>query len=79
VQQKYTFYKSLESRAKQGIPRQNKEKQNNDKNTICLPWHNANIFVEPLILLGFWALDKSKYQEFTKFENIEISTCDVMK
>jgi len=26
-----------ETLAKQGIPGQNKEKQNNDKNTICLP------------------------------------------
>ena len=37
VQQKYTFYKSLETLAKQGIPGQNKEKQNNDKNTFHLP------------------------------------------
>lgn len=37
VQQKCTFYKSLETLAKQGIPGQNKEKQNNDKNTFHLP------------------------------------------
>nr|DAT49680.1 MAG TPA: hypothetical protein [Caudoviricetes sp.] len=27
--------------AKQGIPGQNKEKQNNDKNTICVPRHSS--------------------------------------
>ena len=30
-----------ETLAKQGIPGQNKEKQNNDKNTICVPQSEA--------------------------------------
>ncbi|HCW28125.1 MAG TPA: hypothetical protein DGF66_09885 [Lachnoclostridium sp.] len=30
-----------ETLAKQGIPGQNKEKQNNDKNIICLPRHSS--------------------------------------
>ena len=30
-----------ENLAKQGIPGQNKEKQNNDKSTICVPRHSS--------------------------------------
>jgi hypothetical protein len=32
-----------ETLAKQGIPGQNKEKQNNDKNIICLPRQYTNL------------------------------------
>jgi len=35
------FTITLESLAKQGIPGQNKEKQNNDKNTFHLPRHSS--------------------------------------
>ncbi len=33
--------KSSKFLAKQGIPGQNKEQQNNDKSTICLPRHSS--------------------------------------
>lgn len=46
VQQKYTFYKSLETLAKQGLPGKNKEKQNNDKNTLCLPRHSSFMIMQ---------------------------------
>nr|DAV99709.1 MAG TPA: hypothetical protein [Bacteriophage sp.] len=36
-----------ETLAKQGILGQNKEKQNNDKNTICLPRHYLPYTVKP--------------------------------
>jgi len=39
--------------AKQGIPGQNKEKQNNDKNTICVPRQGTNFLLKMLYLLGF--------------------------
>jgi len=49
-----------ETLAKQGIPGQNKEKQNNDKNTICLPrQYTGNGLMkclERLILLDFPAV-----------------------
>lgn len=44
---------TLEPLAKQGIPGQNKEKQNNDKNTICLPWQCLRDGAKALSLLGF--------------------------
>ena len=37
----HTFHKSPKSLAKQGIPGQNKEKQNNDKSAFYLPRHSS--------------------------------------
>jgi hypothetical protein len=45
--------RSPETLAKQGIPGQNKEKQNNDKSTICLPRQCLRDGAKALILLGF--------------------------
>jgi hypothetical protein len=47
------IHKSPKSLAKQGIPGQNKEKRNYDKNTICLPRQETNFLLKVLYLLGF--------------------------
>ncbi len=56
---------TLETLAKQGIPGQNKEKQNNDKNTICLPRQCLRDGEKALILMGF--LDENV--KFTPLED----------
>jgi len=42
-----------ETLAKQGIPGENKEKQNNDKNTICLPRQNPYFCLKWLKIKAF--------------------------
>ena len=56
---------TLETLAKQGIPGQNKEKQNNDKNTICLPRQCLRDGEKAVILMGF--LDENV--KFTPLED----------
>ena len=55
--------KHLEFLAKQGIPGQNKEKQNNDKNLIHLPRQCLMQAVKALILLDFLEIN----QKFTPY------------
>nr|DAH48629.1 MAG TPA: hypothetical protein [Caudoviricetes sp.] len=74
-QQNHTFHKSLKSLAKQGIPGQNKEKQNNDKNTICLPRQDKRvdcIFPQRGAVLGkITAYKKARYYGIATNEVLE--------
>ena len=58
-----------ETLAKQAIPGQNKEKQNNDKNTICLPRQCLRDGVKSLEFIGFLGRQRRNYTLFIPLED----------
>ena len=55
--------------AKQGIPGQNKEKQNNDKNTFHLPRQCLRDGVKSLEFIGFLGRQRRNYTLFIPLED----------